>query len=139
MKPKMLIGSLVFVQALILVSAQGKTTLDGVYSDAQAKRGEAVYKSTCEGCHQPDLSGDGQTPGLVGKDFNMDWADQSLGDLFERTRISMPADKPGSLKPAEVADVIAFILNKGAFPAGAADLPADAAALKAIKFVSPQP
>ena len=33
-------------------------------------------------------------------DFNMDWSDQALGDLFERTRISMPADKPGSLAPA---------------------------------------
>jgi len=139
MKPTVAIGSLLVLQGLILVSAQGKTTLDGVYSEAQAKRGEAVYSSTCAGCHQPDLSGDGQTPPLAGKDFNMDWVDQSVGDLFERTRISMPADKPGSLAPADVADVIAFVLSKGKFPAGSADLPSDAAALKAIKFVSPQP
>jgi mono/diheme cytochrome c family protein len=139
MRPRILIASLVFIQALVLVSAQGKTTLDGVYTDAQATRGEAVYTKACAGCHQADLSGDGQTPPLTGKDFNMDWIDQSLGDLFDRTRISMPADKPGSLAPADVADVIAFLLQKGKFPAGTTELPADAAALKAIKFVGPKP
>ena len=133
------IASLVFVQTLILVSAQGKTTTDGVYSEAQAKRGEAVYTKACAGCHQPDLSGDGQTPALAGKDFNMDFNDGSVGDLFERTRISMPADKPGSLPPADVADVIAFILSKGHFPTGQSELPADLAALKAIMFVSAKP
>ena len=138
MKQKMLIASLVVVQGLILVSAQGKTTLDGVYSAAQAKRGETVYAAACEGCHQSDLTGDGQTPGLVGKDFDIDWKDQSLGDLFERTRISMPADKPGSLPPADVADVIAFLLSKGQSPAGQTELPADAAALKTIKYAAPK-
>ncbi len=133
------IASLVFVQTVILVSAQGKTTADGVYSAAQAKRGEIVYTKACAGCHQPDLSGDGQTPALAGKDFNMDFNDGSVGDLFERTRISMPADKPGSLPPADVADVIAFILSKGHFPAGQSELPADLAALKAIMFVSAKP
>jgi mono/diheme cytochrome c family protein len=136
MKQRMAIASLLAAQAWILASAQGRTTLDGVYTDAQAQRGEAVYARSCAGCHQPDLSGDGQTPALVGKEFNMDWDDLSIGDLFERTRISMPADAPGSLEPAEVADVIAFLLNKGTFPAGLAELPSDLAALKDIKFVA---
>ena len=139
MKQQMVIASLLVVQVSILASAQGKTTIDGVYTEAQAQRGEAVYARACAGCHQPDLSGDGQTPALVGKDFNMDWNDRSIGDLFERTRISMPADAPGSLEPAEVADVIAFLLNKGKFPAGQAELPSDLAALKDIKFVTPKP
>jgi S-disulfanyl-L-cysteine oxidoreductase SoxD len=139
MTPTILISSLVFVQALILVSAQGKTTLDGVYTDAQAKRGEAVYTTACAGCHQPDLSGDGQTPALAGKEFNVDWNDLAVSDLFDRTRGTMPADKPGTLKPEQAADVIAYLLQKGNFPAGQTELPADAAALKAIKFVSPKP
>ena len=139
MKLTWAITSLLSVQLLIVLSAQGTSTQDGVYTDAQARRGEAIYAKSCAGCHQPDLSGDGQTPALAGKDFNMDWIDQSLGDLFERTRISMPADKPGSLAPAEVTDVIAFLLSKGAFPAGQAELPADAAALKTIKFIAPKP
>ena len=138
MKPKVLIAALAIAESLILVSAQGKTTLDGVYSTAQAARGEAIYKESCSSCHGDDLSGGGQAPALNDKDFNMDWIDLSLNDLFDRTRLSMPADKPGSLKPEQVADVIAFLLSKGKFPAGPADLPADAAALKAIKFVAPK-
>ena len=51
----------------------------------------------------------------------------------------MPADKPGTLKPEQAADVIAFVLQKAAFPAGPTELPADTAALKTIKFVAPKP
>jgi mono/diheme cytochrome c family protein len=139
MRFKVAIASLVVLQALIIASAQGKTTLDGVYSEAQATRGEKVYADSCTSCHGDDLSGGGQTPALAGKEFNGDWNDLSMGDLFDRTRLSMPADKPGSLTPEQTADVIAYLLKKGSFPAGPADLPTDTAALKAIKFVSPKP
>jgi S-disulfanyl-L-cysteine oxidoreductase SoxD len=138
MKPSVLIASLVIVQGLILVSAQGKTTLDGIYTEAQAKRGEKIYADSCTGCHGDDLSGGGQAPALAGKEFDVDWNDLTMGDLFDRTRLSMPADKPGTLKPEQVADVIAFLLQKGNYPGGQTELPADVAALKAIKFVSPK-
>ena len=139
MRFKVAIASLVVVQALVLVSAQGKTTLDGIYSDAQAARGEKVYGTSCMTCHGDDLSGGGQTPPLAGKEFNSDWNDLSMGDLYDRTHLSMPADKPGSLTPEQTVDVIAYLLKKGSFPAGQADLPTDTAALKAIKFVSSKP
>ena len=139
MKPRILIAALVSVQALIIVSAQGRTTLDGVYTAAQATRGATVYKDSCASCHGDDLSGGGQTPALTGKEFNGDWNDLTLSDLFDRTRLSMPADKPGSLTPAQTADVIAFLLSKGDYPAGQTELPADGAALKALKFASPKP
>ena len=139
MRFKVAIASLVVVQALVLVSAQGKTTVDGIYSDAQATRGEKVYAASCASCHGDDLSGGGQTPPLAGKEFNGDWIDLSMGDLYDRTHLSMPADKPGSLTPEQTVDVIAYLLKKGSFPAGQADLPTDTAALKAIKFVSSKP
>jgi mono/diheme cytochrome c family protein len=139
MRFTIVLASLVVLQALILVSAQGKTTLDGIYSDAQAARGEKVYGTSCMTCHGDDLSGGGQTPPLAGKEFNSDWNDLSMGDLYDRTHLSMPADKPGSLTPEQTVDVIAYLLKKGSFPAGQADLPTDTAALKAIKFVSSKP
>ena len=132
------IASLLLVQAFILVSAQGKTTLDGVYTAAQSARGQKIYADSCASCHGDDLSGGGQAPALAGKDFNVDWTDLSVSDLFERTHGTMPADKPGTLTPAQTADVIAFLLQKGNFPAGQTELPADAAALKEIKFVAPK-
>ena len=139
MKLQVVISSLVFVQALILASAQGKTTLEGIYTEAQATRGEKIYADSCASCHGPDLSGGGQTPGLAGKEFNMDWNDLSMGDLFDRTRATMPADAPGTLKGEHTADVIAYLLRKGNFPAGQTELPADLTALKGIKFVAPNP
>ena len=127
------------VMTAVLILAQAKTTQDGVYAAAQATRGETVYSDKCSSCHGPDLTGDGQAPALTGKEFQTGWNDQSLGDLFERINTTMPADAPGSLKPAEIADVIAFILKKDSMPAGATELPADASTLKAIKLVAPKP
>jgi len=138
MKVRLGIASLLLVQAFILVSAQGKTTLDGVYTTAQSARGQKIYADSCTSCHGDDLSGGGQAPALAGKDFNVDWTDLAVSDLFERTHGTMPADKPGTLTPAQTADVIAFLLQKGNFPAGQTELPADAAALKEIKFVAPK-
>jgi S-disulfanyl-L-cysteine oxidoreductase SoxD len=116
-----------------------RTTWNGIYTEAQSKRGQAVYEEQCLSCHSPDLKGADQAPALVGADFNAEWNDLAVSDLFERTRISMPADKPGTLKPEQVADVIAFVLSKGGFPAGETELPAQAETLKDIKFLSKQP
>lgn len=125
--------------AVVALGAQGRTTGDGVYTETQAKRGETIYAESCASCHGSDLSGGGQTPELAGKEFNGDWNHLSIGDLFDRTRATMPADKPGTLTPARTADVIAYLLQQGKFPAGQTELPEDAAALKAITFVSPKP
>ena len=122
------------VLAAVLVAAQVKTTTDSVYTAAQAKRGETVYGASCSSCHAPDLSGSGQAPSLTGNEFNEAWNGQTLADLFDRVQTTMPADAPGTLKPAETADVIAFMLSKDSFPAGDVELPADAVALKEIKF-----
>jgi mono/diheme cytochrome c family protein len=122
--------------AAVLVAAQAKTTADPVYTAAQATRGEAVYTTSCASCHAPDLSGSGQASPLAGKDFNEGWNGQTLADLFDRIQTTMPADAPGSLKPADTADVMAFILSKAVFPAGEVELPAEVAALKEIKFVT---
>jgi mono/diheme cytochrome c family protein len=116
-----------------------RSTWSGIYTDAQARRGQAVYDELCVSCHLRDLTGADQAPGLVGPDFNNQWSDMSIHDLFERTRISMPADNPGTMKPEQVADVLAFVLSKGGFPAGEAELPSQADALKNIKFLAARP
>jgi mono/diheme cytochrome c family protein len=118
---------------------QVRSTWEGVYTDVQAKRGEAIYAERCASCHAPDLSGMDQAPALAGADFRTEWDGLSMNDLFERTRISMPADKPGSMDGAQVADVIAFILEKNGFPAGDAELPTAGDRLTGIKVVSKKP
>lgn len=122
------------------VAAQStKTTWDGVYSEAQAKRGEALYTEKCSGCHGPDLAGADTAPSLTGADFNTGWNDQSADDLAERIRTTMPADAVGTLSRQETADVIAFIFSKDRFPAGAGELPPASEQLKAIKILAQKP
>ena len=140
MTRKLMMASLIVAQGWILASAQSATpATDVAYSEAQAKRGEAVYTKDCASCHGADMAGDGQTPSLTGKDFNLQWSGMPLSDLFDRIHATMPADNPGRLTPAEVADVIAFILNKAGLPPGPTELPADVAALKQMKYMTPKP
>jgi mono/diheme cytochrome c family protein len=116
-----------------------KTTWDGAYSEAQAKRGEALYSTSCASCHAPDLSGIDAAPSLTGSEFNAGWNDLTLDDLFERMRTTMPADGPGSLERQQYADILSFILMKDGFPAGSGELPPQNQTLKGIKFVAQKP
>jgi len=118
--------------------AQGKTTADGIGTDAQVKRGADVYAMQCSTCHDAQLSGSGTAPALVGTDFAANWKDENVASLFERIRATMPADNPGSLKRDQVADLVAFILNFNKYPLAAADLPSDSDSLKAIKITAPK-
>jgi mono/diheme cytochrome c family protein len=113
-----------------------RNTLNGIYTEPQAKRGQAVYEEQCQSCHGPDLKGADQAPALVGAEFNSEWNDFPVSDLFDRVRLTMPADKPGTLKPEQAADVLAFLLSKDGFPAGDAELAPQADALKDLKFVT---
>ena len=125
--------------AVVLAGVVADSVWSGVYTEAQAKRGEAIYADRCASCHAPDLSGLDQAPALTGADFTTAWNELSMNDLFERVRISMPADKPGSLERQQVADVLAFILQKNGLPAGQTELPTTADGLKAIAFLAKKP
>jgi cytochrome c len=132
-------GSLLRAEQTTTTTTGDQTTWSGVFGEAQAKRGEAIYGEKCSSCHAPDLTGLDQAPPLSGNDFNTNWNDLAVNDLFERIRISMPADKPGSLSRQEAADVVAFILQHANFPAGQTELPSQAEALKGIKFIAKKP
>ena len=130
----------VTVTVAVSVGAQTtRSTQDGVYSDAQAVRGETFYAASCASCHGPDLEGSGQAPALADADFAKEWDGQPLSDLFERIHQTMPGDAPGTLKAADVADVLAFLLKKGHHPPGSAELPADPASLKIVTFSAKRP
>jgi mono/diheme cytochrome c family protein len=128
------------VGAPLTVSAQeAKSQWDGVYTLEQAKRGEALYDQQCSSCHGADMNGGEMAPGLSGGEFTANWNDLSLGDLFERMRISMPQNAPGSLSRQDNADILAFILHKGNYPAGKTDLPTQTEVLNTVKFLASKP
>ncbi len=118
---------------------QAKTQWDGIYSAEQAKRGEALYVEKCSSCHGAELNGGEMAPGLLGGEFTANWNDLSIGDLFERMRISMPQNNPGSLSRPQNADVLAFMLSKGSYPAGTTELPSQTDVLNGIKFAAMKP
>jgi mono/diheme cytochrome c family protein len=125
--------------ATAFVLAQEKTVWDGIYTDEQANRGKQLYSDACASCHGPELTGGEMAPPLVGGDFTADWNGLTVGDLFDRIRISMPQNAPGSLTGAQNADVLAFVLQVNKFPAGQTELAKDAMMLKAIKFDTKKP
>jgi mono/diheme cytochrome c family protein len=122
-----------------VAAQQAKSQWDGVYTADQAKRGEGFYSQYCASCHGPDLAGGEMAPGLTGGEFASNWNDLSLGELFERIRISMPQNAPGSLSRQQNADILAFVLSKGNFPAGTTELPGATDVLNTIKFVAQKP
>jgi mono/diheme cytochrome c family protein len=111
----------------------------GVYTDAQAKRGEATSNRVCASCHGADFGGGEAGPALVGLEFLGDWNMQSLGDLFDRIHSTMPGDAPGSLSLQDTADLIARVLQLNRFPAGEKELPTDMNALNQIKIEAQPP
>jgi mono/diheme cytochrome c family protein len=111
----------------------------GVYTEDQAKRGEAVATKLCVSCHGPDLSGGEAGPTLVGLEFLGNWNALSVADFFDRVQATMPADAPGTLTPQQTSDVTAYVLKLNKYPAGTGELPTDLAALKKITIEGQPP
>ena len=116
-----------------------KSQWDRVYSLPQAKRGETLYVQACAACHAVDLTGGEIAPALTGGDFAATWNELTLGDLFERIRVSMPQNDPTSLSRAQKADILAYVLSKGGYPDGEAELPSQTEVLRTINFLAMKP
>jgi S-disulfanyl-L-cysteine oxidoreductase SoxD len=110
---------------------------DGVYTADQAQRGKAIYQSRCAMCHGNSLEGAGQNSPLKGAAFLNNWDGQTVADLFMKTIVMMPATNPGTLKPKETAEILAYILSANKFPAGKTELPSEPQPLETIHIVKP--
>ena len=120
------------------LGAQGQTVTAGVYTADQAKRGQTIYNDACAKCHLDDLSGGATSPPLVGNDFLSGWKGKTVAALFDEVKMTMPFDSPGSLTPAQYADVLAYIFQSNKYPTGDKELDKEAAALQQIKIEAPK-
>jgi S-disulfanyl-L-cysteine oxidoreductase SoxD len=129
--------------ALLLASAAAgaqETTgsaRDGVYTLAQASQGAQAYAQHCAVCHGASLGGVGEAPALIGAQFISDFDGLTLGDLFERIRMTMPLTNPGALSPDQYSDILAFVLKSNGFPAGPRELYKRSEYLNVIRFDAP--
>jgi mono/diheme cytochrome c family protein len=119
--------------------AQTVSIWDGVYTDAQAARGELAFGAHCANCHGANLGGTGEAPALAGPQFLSDFDGLSVGDLFDRIRTTMPQDNPGSLSRDQLADILAFLLKANGLPSGSKELDRRSEYLKAIGFSAARP
>ncbi len=129
--------AVIFLALTFLVAFQEQkplTVWDGVYTAEQAKRGAALYANNCASCHGLALTGGESAPPLTGGEFLSNWSGLTLGDLFDRIRVSMPADRPGTLTREQNALVLAHILNVGEFPVGVTELSTRTETLKQIRI-----
>ena len=63
-------------------------------------------------------------PPLAGQDFLANWSARPLTELDDQIQKTMPFDQPASLSAQQTADLTAYILQVGKFPAGQAELTA---------------
>jgi S-disulfanyl-L-cysteine oxidoreductase SoxD len=127
-------SGLIAATAIGVVSAQTtRSAQEGVYTDAQAARGQKIYDTQCASCHGAGLKGLAAPP-LAGDGFAATWQGQPLFDLAIKIRNTMPADAPGKMSEADAADLVALILRTGGFPASRTELASTEAGLRAIAW-----
>jgi cytochrome c len=132
-------NAIMFLFAAWLCAQPSRSVWDGVYTPGQSKRGAALYANECASCHGSALNGGESAPPLTGGEFFSNWNGLTVGDLFERIRVSMPADNPGKLTREQDADILAFMLGMNQFPEGNTELEHRTEVLKKIRFESTKP
>ncbi|MEX2471090.1 MAG: cytochrome c [Gemmatimonadota bacterium] len=97
-----------------MADTEEPSTLDGIYTVAQAERGEEVFQELCAECHDTE---DWTEPAFQGR-----WADQSTFQLWYYINDRMPYDNPWSLSRQQVTDVMTYIMQLNDLPTGADEL-----------------
>jgi len=123
----------------IAASQSQRSVWDGVYTPEQAKGGQARYNELCGSCHGDTLAGGESAPPLAGGEFLANWNTLTLGDLFDRTRTTMPQNRPGSLSREANSEILAYVLSVNQFPPGKETLPQSSPALKEIRIEAVKP
>jgi len=95
----------------------------GVFTAAQAKRGDDAYQASCSGCHGGDLHAtDAEAVDLTGPAFRAKWNGKTLEERFETIRDTMPLGNANTLGDKTYMDILAFILQFNDFPSGNQEL-----------------
>jgi len=107
------------------------SSLTGVYSQAQARKGGEIYRKYCSACHAP--------PAHSGQAFQTTWSGRSASELFDYLRTTMPDDNPGRLSRQQYADIVAYLLQMNGMPAGSRPLSSDPRQLDQIRIATWSP
>ena len=101
-----------FLSVCTIASADPRTVNEGVFTKAQAKTGEALYKDQCLLCHDKKYF----------RPVLKRWEGQPINVLFTVMSTSMPESNPGYLSEKEYVDILAYILSLSRYAAGDTEL-----------------
>jgi mono/diheme cytochrome c family protein len=122
------LGSLLLLVCLggLLANAQDASAHSiwrGVFTAAQAQRGNDANQGSCSGCHGSDLRAtNGEAVDLTGPALRASWNGKTLQDRFEKIRDTMPLGRENTLGDKTYFDILAFILQFNGFPTGNQEL-----------------
>ena len=111
-------------------AGQLRSVTEGAYSGGQAARGQQIYQVQCLECHGKAMEGTIGPP-LAGESFLSDWSARPLATLVDKIQKTMPFNLPGTLSRQQSADLAAYMLQAGKFPAGQIEL-SDATAAQIV-------
>ena len=124
-------GAVAALAVLWLVAARAADAQDtskpsiwsGVFTTAQATRGNDAYQASCSACHGSDLHAtDPEAPDLTGPAVRAKWNGKTLQERFEKIRDTMPPGNANTLGDKTYMDILAFILQSNELPAGNQEL-----------------
>lgn len=99
--------------------AQEKTVAQGVYTSAQAARGDKTFDTHCATCHREP---GGTAPVLSGERFATSFGDATLLSVFTTIKTTMPRQAPSTLTDAEYTDIVAHLLRLNGYADGMSEL-----------------
>ncbi len=104
------------------------------FTDAQVESGRVAYEQHCVQCHGTNLDDGALGSPLKGIAFMAKFGGQSVLELFNVTRTTMPTANPGSLDAETYANLVAYMLLANDVVAGDEPLPVDPRALAAMQI-----
>jgi cytochrome c553 len=129
---------LLFCGTSLLHAQDTTTTSSGVFTEEQAKKGEAAYQRVCATCHGADLhSTEPEAPDLTEGAFKFGWQGKPIAERFDTIRKTMPPQRAGSLDDQTYLDIVTYILRFNNVPSGNQALQPDLDRLKQIVISAP--
>ena len=129
---------LLFCVRSLLHAQDAKNTSRGVFTEEQAKKGEAAYQRVCASCHGADLhSTEPEAPDLTEGSFKFGWQGKTIAERFDTIRKTMPPQRAGGLDDQTYLDIVTYILRFNNVPGGNQALQPDLDRLKQIVISAP--
>jgi mono/diheme cytochrome c family protein len=132
-------GIMIALLCTPFIAAASATTsgraLAKLFTNSEAGQGRIVFEQHCAACHGEDLRGK-IGPALIGPSFGAVRDHTTVSIMFNVIAFEMPAADPASLTKQNYADVMAYILQRNGYPAGAHPLSYTAAETSDTPLIS---